>query len=400
MALISIEEQSGAKPRSTKLAGHPLLALGFRPFYLLAAAFATVSIPVWLARYFGHAPGLSHVSVTWHMHEMIFGFAIAVIIGFLYTAARNWTGLQTPRGATLAAIAGLWIAGRIAMCTADPRLAAAIDISFIPVAAWPLYRVLQRSGNKRNMILVGLLTLLTIANAVFHAAALGWIGVSPALPVQAAIMVVVIIESVIGGRVIPSFTANAVQGVRPIMNARRDLISILLTACAGIAWAFSAPAPLTAMLMAAAAIAQLVRLAGWKPLCSIRNPLLWIMHLSYAWIPVGFMLLALASLGLVTSSAAFHVLAIGAIAGLIIGMITRTALGHTGRQLKAGRSETVMYALIQLGVVARFIAAVSGGSWHNPALVAAAACWSCAFLLYLVVYAPYLFRPRIDGREG
>lgn len=400
MALIFIEEPRVPKNGKSLLNDHPLLRLGFRPFYLLAAAFAAISVPLWISRYFGWAPGLKHVDLNWHMHEMIFGFAIAVIVGFLYTAGRNWSGLWTPRGKALAAIAGLWLAGRVAMLTADPVVAALVDIAFLPVAAWPLYRVLKQSGNKRNLFLVGLLAMLAIANATFHAAALGWLSISTVQPVHAAILIIVIIESVIGGRVIPGFTANAVQGVKPIVNVQRDKISIVLTASACVAWIGGFPAPLTAALAMAACCAQLTRLAGWMAHRTLKHPLLWILHLSYAWISFGFGLLSLAALHIVSASAAIHVLAVGSMAGLIIGMTTRTALGHTGRALKVGTKEIAMYALIQIGAVARFVAAVDAAGVRDVALVTAMAAWSIAFVLYVVVYGPYLFTARIDGREG
>jgi uncharacterized protein involved in response to NO len=245
-----------------------------------------------------------------------------------------------------------------------------------------------------------LLGLLALANAVFHASVLGWLAIAPVRPVYAAIIVVVVIESAIGGRVIPMFTSNAVKGVKTVTNPRTDKIALACTAAAGAAWFVGLPALVTAVLALAAAAAQSVRLAGWKPLCSVRNPLLWILHVSYAWIPFGFLMLALAQYGLVPPSAAVHVLAVGALAGLILGMMTRTALGHTGRALAAGRAETAMYLLIQLAVLTRLVAALSPDRARMASLVVAAACWSGAFLLYLVVYAPYLSRPRVDGKEG
>jgi uncharacterized protein involved in response to NO len=395
MSLLTIQEHEGSGPD----AGSALLALGFRPFYLLAAAFAAVSIPAWLASYYGVA-GPFQVSLYWHIHEMLFGFVVAVVVGFLYTAGRAWTGLWTPRGKALGAIVALWVAGRVAMFAAPPLVGAVVDFAFLPVAAWPMYRVLQRAGNKRNMFLVALLGLLALANAVFHASVLGWLDIAPARPVYAAIVLVVVIESAIGGRVIPMFTSNAVRGVKTVSSPRTDKIALACTAGAGAAWVCGLPVAITALLALAAAAAQAVRLAGWKPLCSVRNPLLWILHLSYAWIPFGFLLLALSQFGVVPVTAAVHVLAVGALAGLILGMITRTALGHTGRMLVAGAAETAMFVLIQLGVVARLAAALAAGGARTASLVAAAGCWSAAFVLYLVVYAPYLSRPRIDGKEG
>lgn len=386
-------------PSQNSLANHPLFALGFRPFYLLAAAFAAISVPVWLLRYFGYAPQLAHIDLNWHVHEMVYGFAIAIIIGFVYTAGRNWTGLWTPRGRHLALLALLWIAGRIAMLV-SPLLAAVVDLAFLPLATWPLYRVLKRSGNRRNMFLVGLLSLLTAANAIYHGAANGWLAISSLAPLEAAILVIVMIESVIAGRIVPNFTANAVLGVKPVTDPMRDKIIIATTAVASLAWIAQMPRILVASLALAAAVSQFLRLSGWRSLSTLHNPLLWILHVSYGWIPVGFALLGLAAVGVVSNSAAFHVLAIGSIGGLIIGMITRTALGHTGRLLKNGAMETWMYALIQIGVIARFAAAIEVGFLRNAALVIAAACWGTAFALYLVKYTPYLMAVRIDGKEG
>lgn len=398
MALLKIEEPQTSG--HLRLTGYPLWRLGFRPFYLLAAAFAALAVPLWVARYFGHAAGLLHADMNWHMHEMLFGFAIAVIVGFLYTAARNWTGRWTPRHGHLAALTALWLAGRLAMLFAPPMLAAFVDIPFLPLAAWPLYRVLKRAGNRRNLFLPGLLGLLTLINVAFHCAVLGWLDIAPMRAIEAGILVVVVIESVIGGRVIPMFTANAVKDAKPVMRAGRDRISIVLIAMASLAWVFLPLSPLTAALNFAAACSQSVRLAGWKSHLTWRNPLLWILHLSYAWIVVGFFLLSLSALGLTPSTAAFHSLAVGSMGGLVIGMITRTALGHTGRPLKAGTGETAAYVLIQLGVASRLCAAFDVLGHRNGALFLAAACWSAAFLLYLVIYGPYLFRPRIDGKEG
>lgn len=400
MTLLTIEEPTLPRTGKTPIGDHPLFRLGFRPFYLLAAAFAALSVPLWLARYLGWTEHFAHIDLNWHMHEMVFGFVIAVVIGFLYTAGRNWTGLWTPTKSHLAALAALWIAGRIAMLALNPALAAIVDFLFLPLATWPMYRVLKRSGNKRNMFAIGLLALLALANAVFHAAVLGWAPVATMTPIHAAIMIVVMLESVIAGRVIPGFTANAVQGAKPVTNLRQDRLCMVVTAIAGFAFIFNLPASIIAAFAFAAACAQLFRLAFWKSYVTFKNPLLWILHLSYAWIAVGFVLLALSAINLVPQSAAIHVLAIGATAGLIIGMITRTALGHTGRPLKAGKSETAMYLLIQIGTVCRLVAALQSGGLRENALIAAATAWSVAFILYLIVYAPYLVKPRVDGKEG
>lgn len=400
MALLTIDEPETSDSRGLWKADHPLWRLGFRPFYLLAAGFSAIAVPLWIARYLGMLSGWQQIGLNWHMHEMVFGMALAIIVGFLYTAGRNWTGLWTPRNSHLAALAALWLAGRIAMLSAPPILAAAIDVLFLPFAAWPLYRVLKQSGNKRNLFLVGLLGMLTLANGAFHGAVLGWINMSAILPIQTAILVIVVIESVIGARVIPMFTTNGAPGTKPVVHARRDNIALGLTVAGSLAWVFGLPAPMVAALTFAAGCAVLLRVAGWQPHRTLRVPLLWVLHLSYGWIGIGFILLSLAALHLVPVSAAFHALTVGSMAGLIIGMITRTALGHTGRLLKAGNAEIAMYSLIQLGAVTRVWAAFGAADIQQVLLIAAAICWSAAFLVYVVKYAPYLSRPRIDGREG
>lgn len=399
MSLHTIEEP-GAPPQRGWGAGHPALALGFRPFYILAALLAVLAVPLWLAQYYGWLKAMPAVSLGWHMHEMVFGFAVAVIVGFLLTAARTWTGLPTPNGRHLAALVLVWLAGRVAMLLAAPLWAALVDLLFLPLAAWPLYRVLKQSGNRRNIFLVLLLGLLTLANALFHAAGLGWVALAQAAPVHAAILIIVLIESVIGGRVIPMFTAKGAPGVEPVVLPRHDQLALALTGSASLAWVAGAPALLTAALCMLAACAVGLRLVRWQGQRSLHVPLLWILHVSYAWIPIGFVLLALEALGYGAASTAIHALAVGSMAGLIVGMMSRTTLGHTGRPLKAGRIESVMFIFIQLGALTRVLAAFVPPAWRNAALLASGVCWCASFGIFLAVYTPYLLTPRVDGKEG
>ncbi len=378
----------------------PLLRLGFRPFYLLAALFAAIAVPGWVAGMLGFSLLGLQIGLPWHMHEMVFGFAPAVIIGFLYTAARNWTGLPTPRGTHLATLAGVWLAGRIAMLAAPAGIAAVVDLAFLPLAAWPVWRVLQRAGNRRNYFLVVLLGLLTLANLGFHASRLGWLQLGVMHPVQSAILLLVLIESTIAGRVLPGFTANAVPGCRPVVHDRRDRISMGILALTALGWALGLPGPAEAGLAMAAGLTVMVRAAGYLPHRTLRNPLLWMLHLSYLWIAVGLVLLALSCIGLASHSAAFHALGAGATGGLIIGMITRTALGHTARPLKAGIAETAMYLLLHAGALMRVLASLLHDASYQPLLIGAAACWSSAFVLYVLTYAGRLTSARLDGKDG
>ncbi len=396
MTFVTIDEPP-APPAGT---GNALWLLGFRPFYLLAAGFAALAVPLWMAAYYGVLPHAGNVGMAWHLHEMVFGMAVAVVIGFLYTAGRNWTGLWTPRGSHLMLLAALWLAGRLALLSGSGPWAALVDWLFLPLAAWPLWQVLRRAGNRRNYFMVALLALLAVANLCYHGAMLGYGDWSPVAPVRAAILVVVMMETAIGVRVLPMFTRNGAPGSQPRIRPRLDQAGLATTALAAIAWVAGMPPVPLAVLAATAGVLTLVRLAGWQPQRTMKVPLLWILHLSYAWIGAGFLLLALAALGIVSASAAFHALAVGSMAGLIVGMMCRTSLGHTGRPLKSGRTEVCMFVAIQLAALARVVAALDTGAIRDVAMIAAAAAWALAFGLFAVTYAPKLCRPRIDGKEG
>ena len=264
----------------------------------------------------------------------------------------------------------------------------------------PLASVLWRSANHRNLFVLAVLTAFLVANSLFHLAVPGRLPYAPQTPLYFAIFAIVLLESVIAGRVIPMFTANAVRGVRQWRSEQLDALAIGTTACALLLVLGGAGTGLTAATCAIAALLQAVRLAGWNPLATVRNPLLWILHLSYAWIPVGLLLLAAAALGKLPASAGLHALTVGSMGGLIIGMMTRTALGHTGRPLAAGRAETAMYVLVHLAVVLRLAPMLVDGLPWIPLMTAAALAWSGAFVLYLVKYGPMLMAPRADGRPG
>lgn len=378
-----------------------LWALGFRPFYLLAAAFAALAVPLWVVQYagFGHRAGWP--AMLWHAHEMVFGFAVAVVTGFLFTAGRNWTGLATPTGGRLAFLCVLWLGARAAYLAGANEAALAIELAFLALVAVALLSVLVRARSTRNYFVAGLFVVLAVVDVAFHAAARG---VGGAFDIAAAsrmgLYLIALLTVVIGGRVIPMFTANALRGVRQYRSVWLDRVAL---AAVAVAFALDLAGVSGGALMASAAtaaIAQAVRLAGWGPFATWRNPLLWILHASYAWLVVGLALLATAAAGWTPPSLATHALGVGLIGGLIAGMITRTALGHTGRMLVAGRAETAMFALVQLAAVVRVLGAGLFPSQSMSVMTVSAAMWSCAFALYLVVYWPRLSRSRVDGRDG
>jgi uncharacterized protein involved in response to NO len=388
-------------PTNHAVSRFALFDLGFRPFYLLAALLATLNVPVWVAQWHGALPQAGYLSaMAWHAHEMVFGFAAAVITGFLFTAARNWTGLPTPTGRNLAALSALWVAGRVAVLTGPGPFAAIVDGAFLPLVALSLWFPLKRSGN-RNLFFVGLLLLFAVANLLFHLSQLGVMSLAPTLPARAALFLVVIIVSVMSGRVTPSFTQNAIPTARIRRNNSLDSVAISTLAAALVAQILSAPAWLLAPLPLVAAALHAVRLASWDPLSTRRSPILWILHLSYAWIPVGMLLLALSAMELGVPAALFmHALGAGAVGGTIIGMITRTARGHSGRPLQVGRAETAAYLLVHLGALLRVFGPLAAPTHYGVVLVAGGLAWSAAFLIYLIVYWPILSRPSLDGRPG
>ena len=397
----SIAIRAASVAASEQPRGLPLLRLGFRPFYLLAALFAATAIPLWAAIVLGRVSvGLAVPPLLWHAHEMLYGFAVAVVIGFLMTAGKAWTGLPTPRGPALGALAALWIAARLSALGAPYAVYALPDVALLPLVAGIFARVLLRAGNRRNLPLAGVLGGLAAANIIFHLAVLGIVDVPPVRALYAALAFIVVIECVIAGRVIPAFTASATPGLVITAQPRLGAAALATTAVGLALWVFAAPAPLTAAALIAAAGLQVLRQWHWRPFVTRSRPILWILHLSHAWLPVGFVLLACAQLGKVPVSAGIHALAVGATGGLIIGMLTRTARGHTGRTLQASRLEVVAYLLVFAAAICRVVMPLVAPQWFQHFVAGAAVAWSAAFLIYLFIYAPWLTSTRLDGKDG
>ena len=381
--------------------GMPLLRLGFRPFYLLAALFAALAIPLWVAIVLGHVSmRLALSPLLWHAHEMLYGFAVAAIVGFLMTAGKAWTGLPTPRGPALGALAVLWVAARLAALGAPYAVYALLDVALRPRVAAIFARLLLRAGNRRNLPLAGVLGGLAAANIVFHLAVLGLVDVPPIRALYAALAFIVVIECVIAGRVIPAFTASATPGLVITAQPRLGAAALSTIGVALALWVCAAPALPTAAALVAAAALQVLRQWHWRPLATRNRPILWILHVSHAWLPVGFVLLACAELGKVSASAGIHALTVGATGGLIMGMLTRTARGHTGRPLKASRPEVAAYVLVVAAALCRVVMPLVAPQWLLHFVAGAAVAWSAAFLTYLFIYTPWLASTRLDGKDG
>lgn len=381
--------------------GVALLRLGFRPFYLCAAAFAALSIPVWVLVFLGLWPWtFSTPPLLWHAHEMLYGFATAVIIGFLLTASKAWTGLATPRGPQLGALVLLWFLARVGAWTAPYPVYALLDTLLLPTIAAILFRLLRRAGNTRNLPLVGMLALLALTNGVFHLSMMGVLHWPAATALHGALALIVMIEVVMAGRVIPSFTMSANPGLQVMPIPWLEQATLGFTAVGLALWVFAPTGWVDAAALFAAMGLHLFRLGRWRPLLTRPRPMLWILHAAYAWIPVGLGLMAAAQLGLIPISAGVHALAVGATGGLIIGMMTRTARGHTGRSLQASKAEVGAYSLVLSAAALRVLLPLLSADFLRVALISAAVAWSAAFLIYLVLYTPWLMRTRIDGRDG
>jgi uncharacterized protein involved in response to NO len=381
--------------------GFALFNLGFRPFYLLAALCAAGLLPLWLAQYtMGILPGSYVNGPAWHAHEMVFGFAAAVVTGFLFTAGRNWTGLATPSGTTLAGFSLLWLAGRILMLTGPASVAAGVDTLFLPLVALALGRILYRAGNRRNYFLLAILLVLTLFNALFHLAANGMVGIGPSLPVRWALYLVMVLVAAMGGRVIPFFTANALPRLKQYQRPWLDKVAIAMLIVALVSAAADAPGYVVAPLCLVAAIVHTIRLAGWRPDAVLRKPILWVLHLAYAWIPVGLAMLGLAALGYVAGVFAWHAFAVGALGMVTIGMMTRTSRGHTGSPLLAGRADVASYVLVLCAGLTRVGMPLLVPHFYLGAVVLSGTLWSIAFLIFAISYGPLLCRPRHDGKPG
>ncbi len=377
-------------------------ALGFRPFFLGAGVVAAVWVPLWLLIFGGSvAVPVGSGGTLWHAHEMIFGFTIAVIAGFLLTAVRNWTGRPVPTGAGLVALALTWLAGRIVMlfgAALPPLLVAVVDLAFLPVLAGALAVPLLKAGNKRNYALVVLLSVMFVANLVFHFGG----GYDPAYrALNATILLVLAIIHIVGGRIVPNFTQNALRHLTVTRSRAADWSSFLALAALIPLEAATGNSPATAVVALLAGVLNLWRMWGWGSLDTRKSPILWILHLGYLWLPLGLVVKGLAGfVPAVTPSIATHMLTVGAIGTLILGMMTRVSLGHTGRPLVVRPIVTAAYIMLILAVLARTVLPVVATSLYWPGLIASAVLWSGSFLVFLGVYAPILTAPRPDGKPG
>lgn len=388
------------QPQRAAVSGFALWSLGFRPFYLLASVFSALSVLLWVGQFSGYLDAAYLRGPVWHAHEMLFGYTLAIIAGFLLTAVRNWTGLPTPSGAPLMALAALWIAGRVLVLTPFSLAAAAVNAAFPLAIALAIGVPLTRAQNRRNYFFIGLLALMSALTVGLHLTLQGRLDLPPPLALQVGLDVVLFIMAVMGGRVIPMFTNNGVPGTGAERRAWVEKAALGLVLLLIVADALQLPQALLTVILALCALAHAVRLALWRPWRTLGTPLVWILHAAYAWLVVHLALRALSSADLVAGSFALHALTVGAIGGLTLGMMTRTARGHTGRPLKADGFELTIFVLIQIAAAVRVFGGMASAAWYVPSIQVSGALWAAAFGLYAVRYWPVLTRARVDGRPG
>lgn len=391
-------------PYALPVADFALWQLGFRPFYLLASAFAAVAVPLWALQSSGWLSQPYLAGPLWHAHEMVFGYAMAVVVGFLLTASKNWTDQQTLKGWPLALLAGLWLAGRLLVVTPYGLLAAVVNSAFPLASAAALAVPLVRARNQRNYFFVPVLGLVALAQFAVHASALGAEVLPAWLGIQLGLDALLFVMAVMAGRITAVFTNSGVPGA----TARRDprLEKLALGSVLAVL-ALDAAAPLLpghrpwlGALLAVAALAHLGRMGLWQTWKTRHTPLVWVLHLSYLWIVLHLGLRSLAMFDLVPVSLATHALTVGAVGGLTLGMMTRTARGHTARPLVAERVEVIAYVCVLGAAAVRVLLPLVLPSQLVTAWLVSALLWAVGFGLYAVRYWPVLTRKRLDNRPG
>ena len=382
-----------------------LLSAGFRPFFLGAAVWGAIAIPLWLAVFAG-ARGLPSAlpPLAWHAHEMVFGYGAAVVAGFMLTAIPNWTGRMPLQGVPLLGLVLLWLAGRAAVLLSQrigAPAAAVVDLAFPLAFLGVVAREIAAGRNWRNLPMVAALLSLFAGNLLVHLAALGIADTAEAGN-RLGIATLLMLISFVGGRIVPSFTRNWLarrqpQAAAPAPFDAFDRAVLAATFLALALWVAAPDGRATAAAALAAGLALIARLVRWRGAAAVSDPLLLVLHLGYFWLGLGLMLLGLVRfMPFLPQTAALHALTVGAIGTMTLAVMSRASLGHTGRPLEAGRLTIAVYALVTIAAVLR-VAAPLAGTGYMLAIELAGAAWSGAFGLFALAYAPVWMLPRAAG---
>jgi uncharacterized protein involved in response to NO len=387
-----------------KIFNIPLFGLGFRVFFALAGLSALILIVIWNSIFKGTlTTGHYFTDNYWHAHEMLLGYSVAVITGFLLTAVKNWTGKPTLTGDKLAGLALLWLYGRILPFYAGllpDALIAALDFAFLPVLAYQISKPIIQAKQLKNLIFVGLLLLLTLGNGLIHAEILGLCQNTAWTGIQLVVGTIIILILILAGRVFPFFVERGLHGTLIIRNPLLDALSIGSAVAVFALQLWTISGTLLALTAIFAVIVNSARLAGWYVQRIWYVPLLWILYTGYGWIILGFVLTALSAYSWILPSLALHAFTLGGIGVLTLGMMARVSLGHTGRALRVSNAMAIGFILINLAALLRVVLPLALPNWYNLIIYGSSLSWLAAFSLFMFVYAPILTSPRIDGQEG
>ncbi len=394
-----------AIPRYRASSAPAILSAGFRPFFLLSALWAAFAVPFWLLLLQGEAVlPIAMPPLLWHAHEMIFGFALATVAGFLFTAVPNWTGRMPLQGAPLAGLVVLWFAGRAAMLLgADLPLPvpALLDLAFPAALMAAIGREVLAGRNWRNVPVLAALGMFLLADLLAQIGAAGDVALAMA-GLRLGIATLVALITLIGGRVVPSFTRNWLarrdppQAV-PAPFGRLDRTALATSVGALALWVVVPDNAVTSVLLMAAGAAHAVRLARWRGLATMPEPLLAVLHVGYAWVAFGLLLLGASHwFAFVPPTAALHALTVGAVGTMTLAVMARASLGHTGQALTAGRGCTAVFVLVGVAAVLRLLAPMVPGD-YQVMLDLSGTTWAGAFLLFVVLFARLLATPRRRG---
>ncbi len=378
-----------------------LLSYAFRPFFLMNGIFAILIIFAWIMTL--HGSGIPAATPLWHSHEMLIGFAMASVAGFSLTAVANWTGRPTIKGLPLAWLVFSWLAGRMAMILIGwlpAGLVFLLDMLFPVLLASLLGREIIAGRSQRNYPLVAIMVVVALLNVLYHLGANQWMPTGDRLAIYLLIHTLVLLVVIIAGRIVPSFTANWLRqkGEKslPVNSEPVNRLALWLTVLLGLAASFKPMHPITGVLAFTAALVHGYRLSRWKGFATISNPLLFVLHVAYLWLPIGYALLGCAVFSwLFAPTAALHALTMGAIGSMVLAVTTRVALGHTGRPLQAARATVIAYWIFVIAVLIRVLGPLSGKSYMMM-LDLSAAGWMLTFAIFTWVYWPILGRARVD----
>lgn len=389
--------------RARRSSRSAVLSYAFRPLFLAAGSWAILALALWLAMFLGHAQLPTRFDpLAWHIHEMLFGFVMAAIGGFLLTAIPNWTNRPPVIGHLLALLVGLWLLGRIAcLISADlpAWLAIGVDLSFPVVLLAVAAREIIASRNWRNLPLTAFIAVFIVADLLMHLESVG-VTVPSGLGWRLAVAVPILLISVIGGRIIPNFTRNWLlkrhSARLPAPNDAAGIAAVGVLQTALVLWAGFPNSRAVGLLLVVSAALNAWRLVRWAGGATLAEPLLFVLHVGYGWLVVGIALLGLSLLDVgVPVASAIHALTAGAIGTMILAVMPRVTLGHTGRDLTANRPTVAIFILINASAVMRVAA-----SWNTARMMTLIAlsgtCWIMAFGLFEVVYGPMLLTPRLE----